>query len=327
MILVTGATGFLGRNLCEHLAGRGHSVRAMARPQSGHAFLKELGVEVAYWQGVNDSAATEEAMNGCESVIHAAAKFRFWGRPEDFERINVEGTRNVLEAACRTGVRRFIYVSTVAVVGQPLPGHIIDEGHSCRPLDDYQRTKLAAERMSLRYHAERDLSVVVVRPGALYGPWGHYAFNRLFFEDFLKGLRVQVHRGRHITFPAYVKDVAAGIEASLERGRLGDIYNLSGQSISHRQANLVVSRLAGKSAWRLNAPKVLMVGLAAFLTFLADHVIHREPWYPLNLYPYVFYDWPVSSEKAERELGFRARSFVDGAQETLEWYYSQSPSS
>ena len=318
MILVTGATGFLGRNLCEFLVARGRAIRALVRPQSNYAFLEELGVELA-WGDIREAETLAAAVRGCEAVIHAAAKFRFWGPWEEFYAANVVGTRNMLEASCREGVGRFIYISTIAVVGRPAPNLVITEEHPCTPLDHYQRTKLEAETMALRYYRERGLPVIVLRLGALYGPWGHYALNRLLFEDFLHGLRVRVHGGRHITFPLFVKDAAATIDTSLEKGRPGEIYNVSGQSIPQREANTIICRLAGKRDWWINVPGALMVALARAWTFLSNFT-KKEPWYPINLYPYVFYDWPVSSEKARLELGFRPRSFEEGAYETLKWY-------
>lgn len=290
----------------------------MVRPQSNYAFLRELGAELA-WGDVRQPETLAEAVKECEAVIHAAAKFRFWGPWEEFYAANVLGMRNILEASCQEGVQRFIYISTIAVVGRPVPNLVITEEHPCTPLDHYQSTKLEAERMALRYFRERGLPAIVLRLGALYGPWGHYALNRLLFEDFLHGLRVRVHSGRHITFPVFVKDAAAAIEASLERGCPGEIYNVSGKSISQREANSIICRLAGKRDWWINVPGALMVALAKTWTFISNFT-KKEPWYPINLYPYVFCDWPVSSEKARLELGFRPRSFEEGAYETLKWY-------
>lgn len=321
MILVTGATGFLGRNLCQHLTHKGHPLRALARPTSDTLFLEELGVEIAIGD-VRDQASVRAAIAGCETVIHAAACFRLWGPPETFEDINLWGTRNVLAAAYKLHVERFIHISSIIVVGpQPL-GAVITEDTPYGPYhgDNYARTKMGGERLALSY-AEIGLPVIVLRLGALYGPWGHYAFNRLFFEEFLRGWRVQVHHGRHITFPCYVDDAAAAIEATLTRGRLGQVYNVSGQNISHREANQTVSRLAGKSSWRLNVPGGLMVNFARLLEFSALFT-RREPFYPLNLAPYVFDDWVVDSDKARRELGLQPISFEEGARRTLDWYRS-----
>jgi dihydroflavonol-4-reductase len=321
LILVTGATGFLGRNLCEHLARRGYRLRALARPTSDVTFLDALGVEIAIGD-VRDLDSVRAALAGCDTVIHAAARFRLWGPPEIFEEINLWGTRNVLATAYALGVKRFIHVSTIIVAGPQPPGTLITEVTPYGPYhgDNYARTKMGGERLALSY-AEIGLPVVVLRLGALYGPWGHYAFNRLFFEEFLRGWRVQVHRGQHVIFPCYVGDAAAAIEAALTQGRVGEIYNVSGESISHRQANQTVSRLAGKSSYRLNVPARLMINFARLLEFIALFT-RREPFYPLNLVPYVFEDWHVCSDKARRELGFEPVSFEEGARRTLEWYRS-----
>jgi nucleoside-diphosphate-sugar epimerase len=251
--------------------------------------------------------------------VHAAGKFRFWGKRKDFFDVNLEGTKNALEAARQVGVERFIYVSTIAVVGAPRAGAVIDETYAPAPQDNYQRSKLAAERLTLRYHQEYGLPAIALRAGAFYGPGGRYAFNRLFFEDPLKGFPLQVHRGQRINFPVYIRDVAQGIDLALKRGRLGELYNISGPSISHRQANDVVDRLLGYRIWRFNAPAWMMLALARSWTWLARYT-DREPYYPRNLSSYVFYDWKVSTEKAERELGFVPTSFEEGARATVDWY-------
>lgn len=317
---MTGATGFLGRALCPYLAKRGYQVRALARPTSDYAFLKQLGVELA-WGDVRDPAAMGKAMDGCRGVIHAAGKFRFWGKRDDFFSINVDGTRNLLNTARRVGVERFIHVSTIAVVGRPPVGGVITEKTSCAPQDAYQESKLEAERLVLA-HSEHGLNAVILRPGAYYGPWGRYGFNRLFFEDPLKGLPIRVHDGRHVTFPVYTGDVARAAELALMRARSGEIYNICGRCLSHRQVNQVVERLAGRSIRWVNVPAWAMVGLAQLWTWLSRFT-RREPYYPIGLYPYVFCDWHVSVEKAQRELGFEPTPFEEGALKTLEWYWRE----
>ena len=317
-ILVTGATGFLGHTLCPHLVEQGHRVRALVRPTSNIAFLKPLGVELACGD-VRDPETTTRAADGCQAVIHAAGKFRFWGKREEFFSVNVEGTRNLLEAARRAGVGRFVHISTIVVVGQPPPGMSVTEESPCVPQDAYQESKLEGERLALAYHREHGLPVVVLRPGACYGPWGRYAFNRLFFEDPLQGLPVQVHRGRHVIFPVYVGDVARAAELALTQGRAGEVYNVCGPCLTHREVNETVDRVVGRRIRRVGVPAWGMVALARAWTWLSRFT-HREPYYPIGLYPYVFYDWRVSIEKARRELGFEPTPFEEGVRATLEWY-------
>ena len=321
MILITGATGFLGLNVCEFLAGQGYVLRALARPTSDTTYLEQLGVEIVTGDVV-DAASVRTAMQGCEYVVHAAARFRLWGPFEPFLETNVYGTRNVLQAALEVGVKRFIHISTIIVVGPQGPDIVITEETPCRPYptDNYAKTKCIGERLALNY-TDQGLPVVVLRLGALYGPRGYYAFNRLFFEEFLNNWRVQVHRGQHIIFPCYVTDAAQAIEAALTRGRIGEVYNISNKSISHREANRIVSCLANRSSWRINFPGWVMIEFSRLLEFIALFT-KREPFYPTNLVPYVFRDWLVDSSKAERELGFKSSTFAEGAARTLEWYHS-----
>ncbi len=318
-LLITGATGFLGRNLCPSLVRQGYRLRALVRPASDHAFLRSLGVELA-WGDVRDPEAVDRAVEGCWAVVHAAAKFRFWGDPAEFRAVNVEGTHNVLEAAVRTGVERFVHISTVVVVGRPPEGEVITEETPCRPGDPYQRSKLEAERLALAYHRDHGLSVVVLRPGAIYGPWGRYAFNRLFFEDpLVRGLAFRVHSGRHITFPVFVGDVVRAVKAALHRGRPGEVYNLCGQCVTHREVGEAIERVLGRSVRWIPVPAWGMIALARVWTWLS-RLTRREPHYPLGLYPYVFYDWRVSAEKARRELGFDPTPLEEGVRRTLAWY-------
>jgi nucleoside-diphosphate-sugar epimerase len=323
MILVTGATGFLGHNLIPRLRKAGHQVRAVVRPSSDVEFLVRNGVDLAYADDITDSAAVGRACLGCRAVIHAAGHFRFWGSLPTFWQTNVEGTAAVLSGAVEAGVERFVHISTVVVVGQTQPGQMIDESHPCNPLDPYQRTKLEGEKLVLAYHREQGLPVVILRPGAFYGPWGHYAFNRLFFEEPLKGWRIKVNGGRHVTFPVFAPDVACAIELALQNGRAGQIYNISGQSLSHKEVNAIVSDLAGISHWRLNIPTRAVVALASIWTMISRYT-RREPFYPINMAPYVFQDWIVSSEKAQRELGFTPTPFAKGVETTLEWYWKNN---
>ena len=152
-VLVTGATGFLGHTLCPYLVARGYRLRALVRTSSDCEFLHPLGVELA-WGDIRDPEAARAAVEGCRAVVHAAGKFRFWGRREDFIAVNLEGTRNILEAAWQASVERFVYISTIAVIGAPRTGVLIDEKYPPAPRDDYQRSKLDAERLTLRFHRE-----------------------------------------------------------------------------------------------------------------------------------------------------------------------------
>lgn len=322
MILVTGGTGFLGHNLLPMLVEQGLQVRAVSRHPEQHAWLKQLDIEVCE-ADVADREAIFQAMEGCTHVIHAAGLFRFWGNTNQFERTNITGTRNVMDAALTAGVQKVVHISTVVVVGNPQTGERdkaeIDETHPVNPVDAYQRSKLVAERQVLQYHTEQNLPVVVLRPGAFYGPHGRYGFNKMFFEDPLQYWPVGVSGGRFYTFPAYIKDVAQASILALEKGRPGEIYNICSQYLTHREVDRIIAEEAQISGFHLYFPGWVMIPFARVLTFFGK-LTGREPKYPITLRSYIFNNWRVSAAKAKRELGFIPTPFREGVRETLQWY-------
>lgn len=317
---VTGGTGFLGRHLIPALCRVGHHVRVLARHPDEHPWLKRYPQVEIVRGDVLDAACMRDAARGCEYVVHAAGYFRFWGEQAIFDATNVGGTENVLKAA--RDARRVIHISTVALIGTPTG--VVDETHPARPADNYQRSKYRAEQTALRFQAEQGIPVVVLRPGAFYGPLGAYAFNRLFFTDPMRGIIMQINGGSYITFPVYVADVAQAIVQAFERGRAGEIYNICGESLTHEAAFDIITREANLWYPRLNIPDWLGEAFARLLTAVAA-VTHREPFYPITLRSYVYNDWRVSSDKAKRELGFAPTPFADGARRTIAWYRAGQP--
>ncbi len=324
MSFVTGGTGFLGRHLIPELCRLGEPLRVLTRQPHQHPWLRRYPRLEIITGDLLDVATLERAAEGCRSVIHAGGIFRFWGDEQVFRATNAQGTENVLAAAARAGVERFIHVSTIAVIGQPDPANVIDETYPPQPADAYQRSKWQAEQMAVCYQRERGLPVIVLRPGAYYGPLGHYAFNRLFFTDPLRGIIMQVDGGRHIIFPAYIADVAQSVVRALERGRVGEVYNICGDWISHREAFDIICEEANIRWPRLPIPGWLGINTARVLEALAL-VTHSEPFWPLNLRSYVYNNWRVSSAKARRELGFVPTDFREGAKQTLAWYRAGQP--
>lgn len=317
-VFVTGGTGFLGRSLLPLLIAQGWHVRALTRQPERYPWLKSLPVEIIEGD-VEDEAVINQAVQGCRYVVHAAGRFRFWGKREQFERTNVQGAANVMHAATRASVEKFIHISTLVVIGTPIPGRVLDEHHPTNPVDPYQRSKLQGEQLALQHHHEHGLPIVILRPGAFYGPYGRYAFNRLFIEDPLKGLLIKVNGGNYVTFPVYIGDVTASIVAALERGTAGEVYNICGETMTHNQANAIISDEAGISHFRLNVPGWSLIGLAHLWTALSEYT-GVEPYYPANLQSYVFNNWRVSIDKACRELGYAPISFREGVRRTLDWY-------
>jgi nucleoside-diphosphate-sugar epimerase len=323
MIFVTGGTGFLGRHLIPTLYRAGHSLRVLTRQPEANGWLcKYPNVEVV--RGDLTSGDGLDAVQGCEYVIHAAGLFSMWNRAGDFDATNVIGTENLLAVATQADVKRLVYVSTIAVIGNPQPNRLVDEAHPPRPADPYQASKLKAEQVIKRYHYQQDIETIILRPGAFYGPLGDYAFNRLFFTDPMRGIIMQMDGGHYRIFPVYIGDVAQSILLALTQGKSGETYNICGEPISHRAAFDIICKEADIHWFRVNLPGVIGVNFSRFLNLLS-RITRQEPFYPLGLRSYVFNDWHVSSDKARRELGFVPIDFADGAKRTIAWYRAGKP--
>ncbi|NWG15599.1 MAG: NAD-dependent epimerase/dehydratase family protein [Chloroflexi bacterium] len=324
MIFVTGGTGFLGRHLIPELCRAGFALRVLTRRPAQHPWLKRYPRLTVVEGDLLDGDTLLKAADGCRYVIHAGGMFRFWGDERAFEATNARGTENALNAAAQTGVERFIHISTIAVIGYPDPAHVIDETYPPRPADAYQRSKWQAEQIAMRACQEQKVPVIVLRPGAYYGPLGQYAFNRLFFKDPMRGIIMQINGGRYVIFPAYIADVVQGVMKALECGRVGEVYNICGDWISHRDAFDIICQEANIRWPRLPIPDWLDITTARALEALAL-VTRQEPFWPLNLRSYVYNNWRVSNDKARRELGFVPTDFREGARKTIAWYRAGQP--
>lgn len=322
-VFVTGGTGFLGRHLVPMLCRAGYSVRVLARQPQANAWLNRYPNVTSVQGDVRDSAGLPELMRGSTYVVHAGGLFRFWGDESEFERTNVGGTAHMLDAARAAQVERFVHVSSVAVIGHPDPTRLIDEDHPAQPADAYQRSKLRGETLALQAVGQ-GLPVIVLRPGAYYGPLGQYAFNRLFFRDPMRGIIMQINGGRYITFPAYIGGVADAIVRSFTQGRVGEVYNICDESITHREAFDIICREANIRFPRLTIPGWMGITASRALEAISA-VTKQEPFWPLNLKSYVYNYWRVSNEKARRELGFRPTDFREGARRTIAWYRDGQP--
>lgn len=236
MILLTGATGFIGSHVARYLAQRGQPLRLLVRKASDRTLIQGLDAEICEGD-LKDRASLREPVEGCDAVFHVAADYRLWSPdPLEVYATNVDGTRNLLEEARRAHVDRFVYTSSVGTIAPSPDGDAVSEESTSqlrRMVGHYKRSKFLAEREALRA-AAAGLPVVVVNPTAPVGegdikptPTGKIVL------DFLNGrLPAYVDTGLNLVD---VRDVARGHWLAASRGRVGERYLLGAENLALRE--------------------------------------------------------------------------------------------
>jgi nucleoside-diphosphate-sugar epimerase len=251
--LVTGATGFIGGHLVQRLAQEGYRVRCLARATSDTSLLDELGVEIAIGD-LTSAPSLARAAEGCGYVVHCGALVSDWATAGEIARINVEGTRNLLEAAVDARVRRFVHFSSTDIYGYP-GGTAIDESHDpTRFRNWYARTKLAAEAEVRRAEEAHGLDAVILRPATVFGPRSTNVIGEIA-QAIRHGKMVLVDRGRAIAGLCYVDNLMdAAVVALRHEAARGQAFNVSdGLDITWKQftADLATGLGCPEPRWSL----------------------------------------------------------------------------
>jgi len=317
---VTGATGFVGAAVARALLDRRWQVRALARKGSDRRNLRGLDVDVCEGN-LNDVDSLQRAVEGCEGLFHVAADYRLGAPdPSQLYRANVEGTRNVLDAARRSGVRRAVYTSSVATIGIPADGTPGDE-QSPNSLENmighYKRSKYLAEQVASEA-ALAGMSVVIVSPSTPVGagdlkptPTG-----QLVLDAAAGRMPAYVETGLNIV---HVDDVANGHLLAYERGTAGERYILGGQDMSLREILGVIAALVGRTPPRVRLPYGVVLPIAYLAEGLAK-ITGRSGRITLEGVRMSRKRMYFSSAKAARDLGYTARPAVQAFQDAIRWF-------
>ena len=321
LTFVTGATGFLGSHVARVLAEQGADLRLLVRPTSNLKNLEGLNAETATGD-LRDAASLEKAMSGCDTVFHVAADYRLWLKdPAEMYRSNVEGTRAILAAARKNKVRGVVYTSSVATMGFAGNGRPADEDSPVSLADmigHYKRSKFMAEQIALEA-GRNGMRVITLNPTTPVGeqdikptPTGRIVL------DFLKG-----------KFPAYVetglnlvdvRECALGHVAALEKGRTGERYILGGENLTLKQ---ILDKLGAISG--LLSPKIKLPYFVAYAAGFVDQTISgrllgREPRATVETVRMGKKKMWASSDKAERELGWKTVPAENALRRAVEWF-------
>jgi dihydroflavonol-4-reductase len=316
LTLVTGASGFLGWHVAKLLTEQGHQVRALCRPTSE---IRELAVERVNGD-LRDADSLNRAVNGCERVYHVAADYRLWSKhPEDLYAANVEGTRNLLDAAERAGVQRIVYTSTVGCIGMPA-GEQGDENTPVSVADmtgHYKRSKWLAEQVALE-KARAGAPVVIVNPTAPIGDhdWKPTPTGKIIVDFLANRLPAFVDTGLNLVD---ARDVAIGHILAADKGRPGERYILGCENLTLEQILQRIGKLANKPAPKVKLPYAVAYAAGVVSTTLAN-ITGKEPMVPLEGVRMARKKMFVTHAKASRELGFQPGSVDTALERAITWF-------
>jgi nucleoside-diphosphate-sugar epimerase len=315
---LTGASGFIGGHVARQLAAAGHQVFAVVRQPERATDLQNAGV-IAVKGDITDKASMRAAMEGADGVFHIAGWYRIGvheKRPG--QRINVDGTRDVLELMQELRIPKGVYTSTLAVYSDT-HGVPVDEGyyHGGPWLSEYDRTKWAAHYEVAVPMIRQGLPLVIALPGLVYGPGDTSPMSDVF-EQYLQR-QLPMVPARTAFCWGHVDDTARGHVLAMEKGRPGESYNICGPTHTLVEALHIAQQVTGIPAPRLHAPPALLKTMAALEGPLEGAgVIHPPEQYSAeSLRVIAGVTYLGDNAKARRELGFSVRPLEEGLRETL----------
>lgn len=323
--LVIGASGFTGSHVTRQLVERGDDVRVMVRPTSSTAALRDLDVEYAFGDVFN-RRALRRAMSGCDDVYYCVVDARVWLRdPSPLRRTNVDGLQTVLDVAVESGLRKFVFLSTIGTLAISDSRPVTEEDPFNWPGlgGEYIATRVAAEDMVLRYAREKGLPAVVTNVSITFGPrdWAPTPHGAMLHD---------VATGR---MPFYIdgagwevigiEDAARGMLLAAEHGRVGERYILSERFASSRELLACAAEAGGRKAPRLSIPLRAMYR-AGRIGDVASKVLRRDMVLSTLAVRLMHIMTPLDHSKAERELGWRPNPIEDSIRGAVQFYLARA---
>ncbi len=315
---VTGGTGFIGRHIVRRLLERGYEVTGLARSEGSAAELDAMGASVAFGD-ITERESMREGMSGSDVVFHVAGWYAIGSRDwMAAESINVAGTRNVLRLAHELGVPKIVYTSTTTVLGDT-HGQMVDETFfQAGPfVTEYDRTKWLAHYKVAIPLIDKGAPIIIVMPGAVYGPGDHSLIGRLM-EDFWQGSLPAVFGPEFVHTYAHVEDVADGHILAAEKGRAGESYIITGPAVPLGEIVDFWGMISGKPGPKLAIPARLVRPLTPLIGFLGENLPLPE-MYSREAAEVLSCTYMARADKAQAELGWQTRSLQEGMSETFRW--------
>jgi dihydroflavonol-4-reductase len=318
-ILVTGAAGFLGSHITRQLVARGETVRVLMRSSSSNRAISDLSLE--YMTGdLRDSGSLERAMQGVERVFHVAADYRLWARKSrEIYDSNVGGTKNLLEAAKRAGIKQLVYTSTVATIAvdrPELPTELTD-AKLAEMIGHYKRSKWMAEQEVLNA-AKTGLPAIIAMPTTPVGPWDWKPTpTGKIVLDFLNG-KMPGYVETGLNFVG-VEDCAAGHLLVAEKGKNGERYLLGAENLTLKELLDILADITGLPAPTLKIPHGVALGVA-YIETMFSRLVGKEPGIPVEGVKIAQHKMFVDCGRSKRELGFEPGPVKEALERAVRWY-------
>ncbi len=321
--LVTGATGFVGAAVARALIREGWQVRALVRKGSERRNVRDLSLELVEGD-LGDPASLDRALEQCEALFHVAADYRLGALdPRQLYQTNVEGTRQILDASRKAGVRRVVYTSSVATVGIPTDGSPGTEETPVGLSDmigHYKRSKFLAEEVA-RESAQSGMTVVIVNPSTPIGPGDvkPTPTGQMVLDAAAGRMPAYVDTGLNVV---HVDDVATGHLLAFHRGRTGERYILGGKDMTLREILVEIAELVGRKPPRVRLPTEVVFPIACVAEVVA-RITGRPGRITVEGVRMARKRMYFSSEKARRELGYQWRSPTEALRDAIAWLREQ----
>jgi dihydroflavonol-4-reductase len=321
--MVTGATGFVGAAVARALLQANWQVRALIRKKSDQRNLQRLPLEIVTGD-LADGASLERALAGCEALFHVAADYRLGvSDPTQLYRTNVEGTRNILQAARSAGATRVVYTSSVATIGLAGDGKPGVEDTPVALSDmigHYKRSKFLAEQLVLEF-ARDGMPVVIVNPSTPVGPGDvkPTPTGQMVLDAGSGRMPAYIDTGLNIV---HVDDVATGHLLAFHRGRIGERYILGGEDMTLRNILAEIAAIAGRKPPRVRLPRAAVLPIAYVAEAFA-RLTGRSTRITVEGVRMAKKRMFYSSEKAMRELGYTWRAPTQAFEDALSWFREQ----
>lgn len=331
-VFVTGATGFIGTSLTRQLLAEGYSVRGLSRskpkpPPGYEGAIEEIWEHPNFEHvsgDISDVDSLVRAADGCRYVISLAGYARNFSRdPSVFNKINVDGMRNVFTAAKKLQIEKIVWTSTIVTFGPTKKGETADE-NSPRITDkfytEYEESKSIAEKEALQW-VKRGLPLTIVNPTRVYGPGQLSEGNAMaaLIRDYRRGTApFLLNFGVNVGNYGYVDDVARGHLLALENGKIGERYILGGDNASLLELYRLIDKVDGKRHFKLPMYQffpLLFANAQKFWAILTGAYPRITPGWVRTF----CVDWKYSCEKAKTELGYSPIPLEEGLRRTCEW--------